>query len=75
MFRIGPQTLPGEPHITGREATSQLGYFMNLLRTGRVTLDGQGCHHLASTSSNHGIEPHLNIAFNPDTTSALMINT
>src|SRR5688572_7442328 len=42
---------------------------------GRVTLDGQGCHHLPPISSSHGIEPHLATLINPDTTSALMSDT
>jgi hypothetical protein len=42
---------------------------------GRVTLDGQGYHHLPPTSSNHAIGPHSNMTFNLDTTSALTITT
>jgi hypothetical protein len=36
-------------------------------------MDTLGCHHLPPTSTNHGVEPHSNITFNPDTTSALTI--
>jgi hypothetical protein len=44
-------------------------------RTGRVMLDGQGCHHLPPTSSNYGIRPHLATLTSPNTTSTLMSDT
>jgi hypothetical protein len=72
---LGSQALPGEPHMTGRGATRQLGYFMDLLQMGRVMLDGQGCHHLPSISSNNGIGPHPATLTSPDTTSTLMSDT
>jgi hypothetical protein len=42
---------------------------------GRITLNGQGCHHLPPTSSNHEIGPHSATLINPDTMSTLMSNT
>jgi hypothetical protein len=44
-------------------------------RTGRVTLDGQGCHHLPPTSSNKWIGPHQATLINPNTMSTLMSDT
>jgi hypothetical protein len=44
-------------------------------RTGRITLDGQGYHHLPLASTNHGIEPHPATLINPDTTSTLKSDT
>ena len=35
----------------------------------------QGCHHLQATFTNRGEKQHLNVTFNPDTMSALMITT
>jgi hypothetical protein len=39
---------------------------------GRIMLDRQGCHHLSSTSSNHGIGPHPATRINQDTISTLI---
>jgi hypothetical protein len=44
-------------------------------RTGRIMLDGQGCHHLPPTSTNNGIELHPAILNNLDTTSTLKSDT
>jgi hypothetical protein len=47
--------------MTGRGTTSQLGYFMDLLplvQTWRIIENGQGCHQLPPTSTNHGVKPH-----------------
>jgi hypothetical protein len=38
-------------------------------------LDGQGCHHLPPTSSNHRIGPHPTTPSSPNTTSMLMSDT
>jgi hypothetical protein len=44
-------------------------------RTGRNMLDGQGCHHLPPTSTNHGIELHPATLINLDTMFTLKSGT